>query len=203
MAAIDSEILVCRQNNGISENFRHTDKAGISEAHGNIGIFCDQLRDWPEVFGKLEGDNKGTSANQCANCWGSLPAQKVVRLRESRFARRPRWREIGRLAGSPLVISVAVTEQRHHETGVNEDVSGHSRYFANRPSCVQPGRSVGRQLIRPDRLWHEARQRAAGADEVRVPIFRGLRPTLRSFAREILPRCQRPGARGDARSESS
>src|SRR6266852_4717702 len=62
MAAIDSEILVCRQNDGISENFRHANKAGISEAHGNIGIFFDQLRDGLEVFGKLEGDNKGRSA---------------------------------------------------------------------------------------------------------------------------------------------
>ena len=67
MTAVDSEILDCRQDNGISEDFRHPYKAGISEADGNVGIFSDQFRYWLQMFGELEGDNKGTSTKQCAD----------------------------------------------------------------------------------------------------------------------------------------
>jgi len=109
MAAIDSEILVRCQDDGISEDFSHTNKAGIRKAHGNVGIFLDQFRDWLQVFRELEGDDEGTSTKQCANRWSATLPQEVVSLGESRLARRPRWRKIRRLARSPFAIGVAVT----------------------------------------------------------------------------------------------
>ena len=147
MATVDSEILVGCQDDGISKGFGHANEASIGEAHGNVGVFLDQLRDRLYVFGKFEGDNQGTAAKQCAKTWRASPSEKVIRFGQNRFAGPPRRRQTGRLSHGPLVVNVAVAKQCHHKTSVNEDVSCHSLWIANTPSCAQLDRWVGCQPI--------------------------------------------------------
>src|SRR5207244_4572680 len=42
MAAVDPEILVGRQNDGISKRFGHANQACVGEAHRNVRVLLDQ-----------------------------------------------------------------------------------------------------------------------------------------------------------------
>ena len=44
VATVNSEILVGRQDDRIGKRFGHANEASIGEAHGNVGVFLDQLR---------------------------------------------------------------------------------------------------------------------------------------------------------------
>lgn len=111
MAAINPEILVCCQDNGISEDSRHAYKACVGETHWNVGVLFDQFCDWLQVFGELEGDNKSMAAKSCAKGCSPLLPQEMIRFRDSRLACRPRWREIGRPAHSPAMTGIALAKQ--------------------------------------------------------------------------------------------
>jgi hypothetical protein len=56
VATVNSEILVGRQDDRVGKRFGHANEASIGEAHGNAGVFLDQLRNRLYVLGKLEGD---------------------------------------------------------------------------------------------------------------------------------------------------
>ena len=43
MATVNSEILVGSEDDGIGKRFGHANEASIGEAHGNVGVFLDQL----------------------------------------------------------------------------------------------------------------------------------------------------------------
>ena len=43
VATVNSEILVGRQDDGVGKCFGHANEASIGEAHGNVGVFLDQL----------------------------------------------------------------------------------------------------------------------------------------------------------------
>ena len=152
VAAINSEVVVCRQDHWVRKYFGHADQACVSQAHRYRGVFFHQLRDWLYVLSDLEGNTNSASAEQRANRWTPRLPEEVVHLRENCFASRPRWSELGRLARRPFVMSVATTKKRYKETSINEDVSGHSSWFANKPSCAHSDRSVGHPRSRLSRL---------------------------------------------------
>jgi len=62
VATVNSEILVGREDDGISKRFGHANEASIGEAHGNVAILLDQLHDWLHVLGKYKGDQQGVAA---------------------------------------------------------------------------------------------------------------------------------------------
>jgi hypothetical protein len=62
VATVNSEILVGREDDGIGKRFGHANEASIGEAHGNVGIFLDQLHDWLYVLGKCEGNQHSAAA---------------------------------------------------------------------------------------------------------------------------------------------
>jgi hypothetical protein len=111
VAAVDSEILVGRQDDGIGKRFGHTNEASIGEAHGNVGVFFNQLSNCLHVLGEPEGDDHGTAAKQLTETRRAALSEKVVRHRQSRFACRPRRSEIVGLSHGPLVVSVALAKR--------------------------------------------------------------------------------------------
>jgi hypothetical protein len=62
VAAVNSEILVGREDDRISKRFGHANEASIGEAHGNVGILLDQPQDWLHVLCKCEGDQQSAAA---------------------------------------------------------------------------------------------------------------------------------------------
>ena len=101
MATVHSEILISREDDGISERFRHANEASIGKAHRNVGVLRKQLQDWFQVFGKFEADHEGTAAKQCAEIGSAALSQKVERLRKNRFARTPNRRQFRGLGQGP------------------------------------------------------------------------------------------------------
>ena len=142
MTTINSKILIGRQDQGIRKGLRHPHEASVGEARGNIGILLHQLLDRTQVFAKLEGNAQGGAPKQSAETWSARLSKKVVRLGQHRFAGGPRWRRAAHLGHGPLVMSIAVIEQRHQEAGINENVSCHSLRIANtsRQAVRQPTR---------------------------------------------------------------
>ena len=80
MASIETEILVGRQDDGISKRFRHANEASISQTHRNVGILLDQPHNGLDVFGKFEANQQSTAANQCAEIGCATPSKKVEGL---------------------------------------------------------------------------------------------------------------------------
>jgi hypothetical protein len=148
VATVNSEILVGREDDGIGKRFGHANEASIGEAHGNVGIFLDQLRDWLHVLSKSEDDAQSAASKQCAESGGTKLSEKVVSLGQNGFARGPGRRHFGGFRHGPLVVGVATAKQRYNKSGVNEDVSGHNPWRANISSSAHLGRSVGHPPIR-------------------------------------------------------
>lgn len=65
MTAINAEVCIGRQNDGISKSFGHANEASVGEAHRNVGVLLYELQDWLDVAGKVEGDDQGMAAKEC------------------------------------------------------------------------------------------------------------------------------------------
>src|SRR5437667_12631846 len=81
MAAVDPEILVSRQNDGISKRFGHANQACVGEAHRNVRVLLDQSHNGLHAVGKFEGDQQSTAAKQCAEIGCAASSEKVEGLR--------------------------------------------------------------------------------------------------------------------------
>ena len=80
MAAVDPEILVGRQNDGISKRFGHANKACVGEAHRNVRVLFDQFQNGFYAVGKFEGDQQSTAAKQCTEIGCAKSSEKVEGL---------------------------------------------------------------------------------------------------------------------------
>ena len=52
MAAINAKVGISGKHEGIGKNFSHTHKAGVGEAHRNIGILLQKLQDRDKAFAR-------------------------------------------------------------------------------------------------------------------------------------------------------
>ena len=80
MAAVDPEILVGRQNDGISKSFGHANQACAGEAHRNVRVLFEQSHNGFYAVGKFEGDQQSTTAKQCAEIACAKSSEKVEGL---------------------------------------------------------------------------------------------------------------------------
>ncbi len=58
MPTVDAEIRVGGKHEGLRKHLGHADEAGISEAHGHVGISAHERKHWLLVIGEAEGDLK-------------------------------------------------------------------------------------------------------------------------------------------------
>ena len=61
MAAIDPEIGVSGEENGIGHGLRHPDQTGIGQAHRHAGVLLHQLENRLEVLREFEGEQQRTA----------------------------------------------------------------------------------------------------------------------------------------------
>ena len=61
MAAINTEISIGRENDGIGERFSHAHEAGIGEAHGHIRVLLHKLQHDLQLFCQIESKEHGTA----------------------------------------------------------------------------------------------------------------------------------------------
>lgn len=80
MAAVETEIAVGGEDDGVGERLGHADEASIGEAHGNIGIFFDEAGNGLDVVGEIEGHDKGATAKQSVEAIEATIAEKVICL---------------------------------------------------------------------------------------------------------------------------
>jgi hypothetical protein len=80
VAAINSEICIGGQDDGISERFGHANEASVGEAHGDVGVFLHEPQDWLYVVGEVERGDQGMPAKECAETWRAASAKQVERF---------------------------------------------------------------------------------------------------------------------------
>ena len=148
MAAVGAKIGIGGKEDGIGERFGHAHKAGIGEAHGHVRILLHELEHGVQVFCQIESDEHGTAAKQCAQTGRAARSKQMESLGQGSFARAPGRNKLRCLRRSPLVVGVAAAEQRHHESRVNENASGHSQWPASTVSFARLDRQAGRSRIR-------------------------------------------------------
>ena len=137
MTAIDAEISVSREHDGISKRLGHAHEAGLCEAHGHIGVLLQELEHRLKVLCQLKRNEQGTSSKQLVQARRTAHSDKVKSFGQSGFACAPRGREPRCLRRRPIVMGVAIAEQCDDESGVNEDVSCHSQSPASTASCAR------------------------------------------------------------------
>jgi hypothetical protein len=79
--AVDPEILVGRQNDGIGKRFGHANQACIGRAHRNVRVLFDHFHNGLYAVGKFEGNQQGAASKQCAEIGCTTPSEKVQGLR--------------------------------------------------------------------------------------------------------------------------
>jgi hypothetical protein len=62
VAAIDSEVCIRGQKNGIGEGLRHAHEAGIRQAHRSVRVFVHELQDRLQLVGQVETGSHGVTA---------------------------------------------------------------------------------------------------------------------------------------------
>jgi hypothetical protein len=77
MAAIDAEVGIRGKYDGIGKCFGHPHETGISEAHGDIGVFLQQLEHSFHVIVKIEICQHSTALKQSTEAKGSTRAEKM------------------------------------------------------------------------------------------------------------------------------
>ena len=55
VAAVEVEIVVGGQNDGIGGNFGHADQASVGQAHWHVGVFVHEIEHRNELRLKFEG----------------------------------------------------------------------------------------------------------------------------------------------------
>src|SRR5665213_3671265 len=148
VATVDAKIGIGGKEDGIGERFGHAHEAGIGEAHGYVRVLLHELEHRVQVFCQIESDKYGTAAKQCAQTGRAARSKQMESLGQSSFARAPGRNTLRRLCCSPLEVGVAAAEQRHHESRVNENVSGHSQWPASTVSFARLDRPAGRPPMR-------------------------------------------------------
>jgi hypothetical protein len=77
MAAIDAEVGISGKHKGIGKRLGHTHKACIGEAHGNVGVFPQQLQHRFQVVVQSEIWEQGAALKQSAEHRDSTRAEKM------------------------------------------------------------------------------------------------------------------------------
>ena len=127
MTAIDPKVRIGRQEDGVRERLRHPHESGIGKARRHVVVFPDEFEDSVEIATQVERDDHGSSPEKRIKRACARPSQEVKGFRQRSLACPPwRWETLGMSRG-PAMVPVATTQQRDDESGVNEDVSGHSR----------------------------------------------------------------------------
>src|SRR5260370_26944500 len=80
MAAVDPEILVGRQNDGISKRFGHANQACVGEAHRNVPVLFDPSHNGFYAVGTFEGDQQSTTEKHCAHIERAKSSEKAGAL---------------------------------------------------------------------------------------------------------------------------
>jgi hypothetical protein len=126
MASINAKLRVRREKDSVDERFGHANKARISKAHRQVGIFLHEREDTFHLVAQVENGQHRAAAEQCNECWGTARTNKMKGLRQSRIAGLPWRREALCLRGSPAVIGITATQKSDQKAGINENVSGHT-----------------------------------------------------------------------------
>lgn len=77
MTAIDAEVGISGQYNGIGKCFGHAHETGIGETHGHVSVFLQQLQHGFYVIVKSETCEYGTALKQSTERRGPACAKEV------------------------------------------------------------------------------------------------------------------------------
>ena len=125
VAAVEAEVCVGGQDDGIGEYLRHPYQLGVGQTGRHLGVLLDQLQDVLEVVAEIEADDKCLAPQQFTERPLVPATEQVKRFGERRLAGLPRRRQPLRVRDGPPVMRVAAAQQRDEEAGVNEDACGH------------------------------------------------------------------------------
>lgn len=135
-ATINFEVGVGRKQQWPRQNFSESDQTSVSDTHGHIGVFIEEIQHGDESITFQSLDFQSSSSKSQTQSRASIGSQKMIRLRECRFAGDPWWRiELG-LINRPCVILVVSSPQSDEKRGVNNDPEAlHTRWFSGSVSC--------------------------------------------------------------------
>lgn len=127
VAAIDPEVSIDGEKNGIGRHFAHPHQTGIGKAHRDIRVLLHELQHTLQFATEVKRRNDSTAAQESGQCRLSRGSQEKEGLGKGRLAGSPGSGKMRCLSRGPAMMAVAAGKQRDQETGVNEDASGHIR----------------------------------------------------------------------------
>ena len=136
VAAIDAEIGIGGEDDGVGQGFAHPHEAGIGKTHGDVGVLLHKIQDPVQLIGEVKGGDHGAAAKKRGEARSAPSPEKVEGLRKDRFARLPGRGQTRGLGRRPWVMAVAAAQKGDQKAGVNERASGHSPWSSSRLSSA-------------------------------------------------------------------
>jgi hypothetical protein len=127
VTAINPKVRIGRQEDGVRQRLGHPNERGVGKAGRHIAVLPDEFQYSVEIATQIERDDHGFPPEKRLEWSHATPSQEMKRFRQRSLAGSPWWWETPGLDTRPVMVRIAATQQRDDESGVNENVSGHSR----------------------------------------------------------------------------
>ena len=127
MTPVDPEIRVGGQQLGIVHRFGHAEKLDIGQACRDGCVLVHERQNGRHVSAQRKRDGNSVSPKEGSEVRRPGGAEKVEGLGQRSFTCVPRRRKALGLGDGPSMVRIPAAEQRHEETGVNENASNQSR----------------------------------------------------------------------------
>jgi|GEM_PF-6807112 len=139
-AAVDFEIRVGGEEKRLREDFGETDQTGVGDAHGDIGVFVQEIEDRDEGILMERRNPEGSPAAGEAEGGATLGCEQVVRFGKNRLAGDP-WRRMkAGLLDGPRGVLIVLPPEGDEKRRINDDGISRSRSLSGIPfsqhSCL-------------------------------------------------------------------
>ena len=128
-AAVNLEVGVGGEQEGIGQDFGEPDQTGISDTHGNISKFVQKIENGNEGVLMEGSDLKSATATGEPEGGAAIGSEKMVRLGKCGLAGDPGRRMTAGLLDRPWVVLIVLSPEGDEKRGVNHDGISHSALF--------------------------------------------------------------------------
>ncbi len=120
MSAIDAEIAICREEDGIGVGLGHADEAGVGKAHRHVRILLHESQDGLLLLTEHKGRQQLTTEEKRRERSGAVPPKQKECLGEDGLTCPPGRCESRRLDPCPFMMTVSEIQKGYQEAGISE-----------------------------------------------------------------------------------
>ena len=135
-AAVDFEVGVGGEKEWIGQDLREADQTGVGDAHRDIRVFVEEIKDRDEVVLMERGDPESSATAGKAEGGAAFGGEKVIGLGKNGLAGDP-WRRMKlRLLDGPWMVLIVLPPEGDEKRSINDDGISHNLSISGIPFSV-------------------------------------------------------------------